>query len=138
MFDLVYTGYLDPLMDPLNILPENATVDERQDMSVKMCNSLDPEAKQIATQAQKAQENWSAAWVLEMIRIAKPGAPIIAENLDESICQNQGGWGGVDKAWWKTAISAYGFDIDPESIVIRPSGLKTMKKRYNILMRKNQ
>jgi hypothetical protein len=139
MFDLVYTGYIDPLMDPLNILPENATADERGNMSVQMCSSLDPEVKQISKQAQKAQEDWFAAWLLEMIRIAKPGAPIIAENIEESICQNQDGWGGVDKDWWKSAISVYGFDIDPESIVIRPSGFKgLMGKRYHVLMRKNQ
>lgn len=135
-FDLVYTGYLDPLLDPLNLLPFNATAEEQGCSSVERCNSELAQEKNISMQERKAQEDWTASWVLEMIRIAKPGAPVIVETIQQSICRYQRGWGGVDQVWWKTAILGYGLDVDPESIVLKPSGV--FKERYNVLMKKNK
>lgn len=138
MFDLVYTGYIDPILDPLNILPENTTQEEKSSFSARLCTSENPKDQETSRKEQTLQEEWFAAWALEMIRIAKPGVPIIAESLDESICTNLEGWGGVDKDWWKSAISVYGFDIDPESIVTKPAGFPgIMEKRYHVMMRKN-
>jgi hypothetical protein len=34
-----------------------------------------------AAEAQRIQEDWYAKWVEEMIRMAKPGAPIIVEQV---------------------------------------------------------
>jgi len=138
MFDLVYTGYIDPILDPLNILPENTTQEEKTSFSATLCVSVNPEDQQKSKKEQKLQEEWFASWAREMIRIAKPGVPIIAENLDESICTNPDGWGGVDKDWWKSAVSVYGFNVDPESVVTKPAGFPgLMEKRYHIMMRKN-
>jgi hypothetical protein len=80
-FDLVYTGYISPLFDPLrlnqstdeNFVQYNAYCEQAQD-SISHFGST-------AIMAQERQNDWYGAWVGEMIRIAKPGAPIIVEQV---------------------------------------------------------
>lgn len=73
-FDLVYTGYISPLFDPLLL---NQSTDENFAQYGAHCE----EDSQLAAKAQQRQNDWYAAWVGEMIRIAKPGAPVIVEQV---------------------------------------------------------
>lgn len=60
-FDLVYTGYISPL---------------KTDTTTNALLSF-----ALADQVQQIQNDWYGKWVGEMIRIAKPGAPIIVEQV---------------------------------------------------------
>ena len=85
-FDLVYTGYISPLFDPLhlnqsttdeNFVQYNAYCEQRQ-VSDRVGTTA---TSTLAEQAQQLQNDWYGKWVGEMIRIAKPGAPIIVEQV---------------------------------------------------------
>jgi hypothetical protein len=76
-----------------------------------------------------------------MIRIAKPGAPVIVEQVQEPFCKpprkSFPGEGGVAKTWWLGAIEKYQWDVDPQSIVITDDPIKDLDNiRYNIFMLK--
>jgi hypothetical protein len=89
-FDLVYTGYISPLFDPLhlnqsttneNFVQYNAYCEQQQHrgrIGTKINQSSSPT---LAEKAQQLQNDWYGKWVGEMIRIAKPGAPIIVEQV---------------------------------------------------------
>jgi hypothetical protein len=77
-FDLVYTGYIAPLVDPLGL---NKGSDENFSVYTAHCEQEDEESVQKRRDAQQRQNHWYAAWVQEMIRIARPGAPIIVEQV---------------------------------------------------------
>ena len=138
-FDFVYTGYIDPIVDPLHVLPASLTVEEKWAKDVKLCKSDDKKRQRLAKKAQKAQNEWFAGWVEHLIRIAKPGKVIAIESGAESLCTNPEDWGGVDKSWWKGAISTYRWDVDPTSLYfqdISPQG-NWKDTRYHVMMRKN-
>eukprot|EP00746_Dinoflagellata_sp_MGD_P033828 gnl/MRDRNA2_/MRDRNA2_180791_c0_seq1.p1 gnl/MRDRNA2_/MRDRNA2_180791_c0~~gnl/MRDRNA2_/MRDRNA2_180791_c0_seq1.p1 ORF type:complete len:286 (-),score=53.37 gnl/MRDRNA2_/MRDRNA2_180791_c0_seq1:408-1265(-) len=139
-FDFVYTGYIDPIQDPLNLLPSTMTASEKKKRAVGKYRSLDSELRELAQKEQSAQEDWYASWVTEMIRIAKPGKTIVIENNAESLWQDPGDWGGVDKNWWAVATSKYGWDVDPNSIVVRdmPRRKQWRQIRYHVMMQKNE
>ena len=131
-FDIVMTGYIDPIVDRLNL---NWTSKEYDNY----CHSDKEEYKNLMRQEQGIQEDWHASWAGEMIRIAKPGATIVVETGGRSRCRD-GGWGGVDTHWWAQAISKYKWDVDattmewmdfdPEQ---RHEGLRN---RYNVKFKK--
>merc|ERR1712094_112881 len=137
-FDFVYTGYIDPILDPLNLLPPMATAFQKRANAIKNCKSLNWEYQRVAQEDQLAQEEWYASWVTEMIRIAKPGKVIVIENSAESLCRQSDDWGGVDKEWWRMAVSKYAWDVDPWSIVVRdmPRRKEWKAFRYHVMMRK--
>ena len=83
---------------------------------------------------QTAVENWYAAWVSELIRITKPGKPIVVEQVSFPTCANKMDWGGVSKTWWKLAVAKYEWDVDEKSLVIKD----LLPNRYNVFMVKNQ
>lgn len=74
-------------------------------------------------------------WISEMIRIAKPGKPVIAEAVSDHICERSGEMGLVPRTFWKEAVAKYGWDVNPDSIVIENN--KALHWRYNVFMRKN-
>ena len=95
-FDLVYTGYISPLFDPLHL--NQSTTDETFVQYNAYCEQQQQQQQQkdtvdatlqinqtttlsLAEQAQQIQNDWYGKWVGEMIRIAKPGAPIIVEQV---------------------------------------------------------
>lgn len=138
-FDFVYTGYIDPIVDPLHHWPASLTVEEKWEKDVELCNSNDKGKQRLAKKAQKVQNEWFASWVEHLIRIAKPGKVIAVESGAESLCTNLEDWGGVDKSWWKGAISTYKWDVDPNSLYFQdvlPQG-NWMDTRYHVMMRKN-
>jgi hypothetical protein len=138
-FDLVYSGYITPLQDPLDIDPTDDWVKYDQ-----LCESLvnqhqkDWMGQIIWEKAVKKQHDWYGTWVAEMARIAKPGAPVIVEEVSLSYCTNQHDWGGVDETFWSRAAAdnSYSWNIDPESIEIVQDTLH--KKRYHVFMLKNK
>jgi SAM-dependent methyltransferase len=75
-FDLVYTGYISPLFDPLHL--NHSTTDENFVQYNSYCEQEDASFRHAA---QQRQNDWYGSWVGEMIRIAKPGAPIIVEQV---------------------------------------------------------
>lgn len=64
-----------------------------------------------------------------MIRIAKPGAPVIVEQVSYPFCEAQFDWGGVGQDFWATVE-----DIDPATIEFEDDRL--FRKRYHVFMRK--
>jgi hypothetical protein len=128
-FDLVYTGYLTP---------RNFKDQGSKSKHVKACDDPSSEALELRNQMQRADEDWNARWVGEMIRIAKPGKVVIIEHITPPLCDNScsGNWGGVAREWWSRAIEEYSWDIDPESIVIMSETTWPECDRYHLLMRR--
>jgi len=138
-FDVVFTGYITPLQDPLGIDPTDEW--EKYD---DICNSLN-QNKTTATDwmgealwkmVVQKQHDWYGKWVGEMARIAKPGAPIIVEQVSKSYCTNQYDWGGVDNYFWFQAATenTYDWNVDPSSIETVRDTLHS--DRYHVFMLK--
>jgi hypothetical protein len=133
-FDLVFTGYIAPMLDPLHL---DIDTDESLSHYRKLCKAEqgDWKGKLLSAIAQQKQEDWYGSWVGEMVRIAKPGAPVIVEQVSAPYCKLVSGWGGVDRSFWKQAVAKYNWDVDVDSIESEADVLFT--KRYHIFMRKN-
>lgn len=131
--DLVYTGYIDPLQDPLDLNGQ----DSDNSLSLKFCRNRDDEAlyEALAHKEQRAQEDWFAAWLGEMLRIVKPGGVVIVEEVARPQCKSHGDYGGVEKVWWAEAVLTYGWDVEPRSVQTEAS--KKDGSRYNVIMRRN-
>lgn len=146
-FDLVYTGYVTPLMDPLNLHPDAEYTRYNQICTAAAAASADKKSGTAAANAwmgetlteiiQQRQEDWYGTWVGEMARIAKRGAPVIVEQVSPSYCSATNDWGGVDRDFWKRHAEAdtYRWDVDPASIEIVKD--RIFKARYNVFMVKN-
>jgi hypothetical protein len=132
-FDLVFTGYISTLLDPLDI---RKGVKENFDQYEIICAGETWQDEKLGEVAQQRQNDWFGVWVGEMIRIAKPGAPIIVEQVSYPFCEALFDWGGVDQKYWTDyAIEEYGWDVDPLSIEFEDD--KLFRKRYHVFMRKN-
>ena len=136
-FDLVYTGYISPLLDPLNF---GLVMTADFDPYMSLCQNASVELWAEATLneiAQSRQNDWYGRWVAEMARIAKPGVPVIVEQVSQAYCDDFSDWGGVRKEWWKdmAAKNTYGWNVDPSSIVIAPD--EVFPNRYHVFMLKN-
>jgi hypothetical protein len=139
-FDLVYTGYVTPLLDPLTLHPEpdyaryNQICDTLDD--AKVPTNSDWMGEKLNEIIQQRQEDWYGTWVGEMARIAKPGGPVIVEQVSPSYCSARRDWGGVDRDYWARHAKAntYRWNVDPASIEIVKD--KIFKARYNVFMLK--
>jgi len=140
-FDLVFTGYIPPLQDPLEFKLSN--VDALWRKYAQICHPSNNRDQARKDQLQRLQEDWYAAWVSEMIRIAKPGAPVIVEQVSPSVCTDNEDWGGVDRQFWRAAtVQKYRWDVDPKSIEIQEdlslgSAKGEYESRYHVFMKKN-
>ena len=87
--------------------------------------------------AQQRQNDWYGDWVAEMARIAKPGVPVIVEQVSPTFCDNFLDWGGVKKEWWydMATNNTYGWNVDPTSIVMEDDTV--FNDRYHVFMLKN-
>ena len=107
-FDLVFTGYITPLLDPLNIVPRLET---KHDMDVAyhdICNNQHNQSNVALIQRmQQKQEEYYSKWVEEMIRIAQPGAPVIVESVSLPLCAALDDWGGVSREFWKARMALW-------------------------------
>jgi hypothetical protein len=132
-FDLSYTGYIEPLEDPLNIGKELGRELKFEDV----CNQENNWARnKLRILDQNAQEDWYAAWVKELVRITKRGKPIVIEEISLPMCENEYDWGGVKKDWWREAAIKYKWDVDVDSIYIEGLKKSDEDSRYNLFMRK--
>ena len=137
-FDLAYTGAVDVITDPLHLWPDLESSDEQCSKSAEFCNEEDPLLYAVAVREQKLQEDWHSAWIKELIRIAKPGALIVVEDVAFSVCSAQDipmdeGWGGVDPEWWLVAPYLYDWGIYVSSMRGHRSWYMN---RYNVSFRK--
>lgn len=125
-------------MDPLHF---NIGTSGNYDRYTNLCKS-DPtdhwaEAT-LNTIAQERQNDWYGNWVAEMARIAKPGVPVIVEQVSLPYCDAVFDWGGVRKEWWYDAVNnnTYGWNVDPSSLVIEDDTL--FNQRYHVFMLKHR
>ena len=136
-FDLVYTGYISPLADPLK-LADQFDIDEDEDLYgryTEYCEAKDDEDLHARAQrAQHYQEEWYASWASEMIRIAKPGAKIIVEQVSYPLCEALYDWGGVSQHFWKRAAGKYGWQVDADAFEYQDDTI--FRHRYHLMMRK--
>jgi hypothetical protein len=139
-FDLVYTGYISPLADPLR-LADQYDIDEDEDLYGRYTEYCEAKAKDgdddlhaRAQRAQHYQEKWYASWASEMIRIAKPGAKIIVEQVSYPLCEALYDWGGVSQHFWKRAADNYAWQVDPNTFEYQDDTI--FRHRYHLMMRK--
>jgi hypothetical protein len=148
-FNLVYTGYIEPMIDPIGILDveESKTYYERTtDIVNLLCGSEGGfyeqqtwwAAQRVAYEYELAQEEWFAKWVHELIRIAKKDAPIIIENVPPRLCDHTTDvrFSGVAKEFWKNGVEKYGWDVSEISVTIVDKTYPH-EGRYNVWMRRN-
>eukprot|EP00555_Chaetoceros_dichaeta_P001798 CAMPEP_0198277732 /NCGR_PEP_ID=MMETSP1447-20131203/66007_1 /TAXON_ID=420782 /ORGANISM="Chaetoceros dichaeta, Strain CCMP1751" /LENGTH=444 /DNA_ID=CAMNT_0043972775 /DNA_START=53 /DNA_END=1387 /DNA_ORIENTATION=+ len=134
-FDLAYTGYIEAITDPYNIFDTDDGYSASDLCKAKIENGDWAKAKLVDID-QAAQEEWYAKWVSELVRIVKPGKPVIIENVARPLCDDVNDWGGVSKKWWKLAVSKYKWDIDVDSIITKELS-PGREHRYHVSMRKN-
>jgi hypothetical protein len=121
------------LFDPLGIKGQYSG--ELKAYYKGLCKNKDLTSTKLLELAQERQDDHVGQWIKEMIRIAKPGKPVIAELLSPHVCDPNDLMGLVPRSFWKSAVDKYEWNIDPGSIVIETS--KLMDTRYNVFMRKN-
>jgi SAM-dependent methyltransferase len=135
-FDLVYTGYITPINDPLHL--NKGDVNENIKLYREACKGKDWQSIKLTELAQRTQEDFYGRWVEEMTRIAKPDKPVIIEQVSMPVCDEVFDWGGVAKEWWNNVSthSRYGWDVDPNSIEMEKDTI--YRNRYHVFMRKNR
>lgn len=130
-FDLVFTGYITPLTDPLHISHQHDTPRDVERAYQAICeNKTNPELVQ---QMQQAQEEFFGQWVTEMIRLARPGAPVIVEQVSLPLCEAYYDWGGVPREFWNASIANW--PVDDTSLLFENDTI--MRGRYHVFFRKN-
>jgi hypothetical protein len=125
--------FASPLFDPLGV--EGKYSGTLLDFYKGLCEDKGSKSASLLELAQAKQDDHVGQWIKEMIRIAKPGKPVIAEMISPHVCEPNDLMGLVPQSFWKSSVEKYGWDIDPESIVIEPC--KLIDSRYNVFMRKN-
>jgi hypothetical protein len=121
------------LLDPLDL---DMGVKKNYERYESLCEGEIWQDKKLNEIAQQRQNDWFGLWVSEMVRIAKPGAPVIVEQVSYPFCEAYFDWGGVSQAFWTNyAIKKYGWDVDPASIEFEDD--RIFRKRYHVFMRKN-
>ena len=132
-FDLVFTGYVTPNDDPLDL---KLGKDQNYRHLEQVCKRRG-DWRNVALHriAQARQEQWFGQWVSELVRIAKRGSPVIVEQVSPPFCEAMHDWGGVSRSFWKEAIDRYGWDVDPSSLEFGDD--HAFSTRYHVFMRKN-
>lgn len=135
-FDFVYTGFISPIMDVLDI---DHRWQGNRGYLLDLCEKrvTDWKARKLSDIAQQKQNDWHAKWVSELVRIAKPGKSIAIEQVNSPFCEDRNDFGGVAKEWWRSAVKEYEWDVDPDSIVFQDDTIYPKYKRYHVYMRKN-
>jgi len=137
-FDLVYTGYISDLLDPLEF---NLAEKENEQRYQQLCrrsrppNDKDWRIEKLLDIVEQRQNDWHGKWVSEMIRIAKPGKVIIVEQQVKSQCgSHRPNIFGLSQEWWRSAIQKYQWDVEPDSLDFEDDQI--FYGRYEVLMRK--
>ena len=134
-FDLVYTGYISPLLDPIQLGLGNLDVNFVKYKRLCLAAVKDENAKKLILMGQEKQDSFYAKWVGEMVRIAKPGSAVIVEQVSYPFCEEFLDWGGVNQEWWLPCIENYGWDVDPTSLAFENDTI--FRHRYHVFLRKN-
>jgi len=94
--------------------------------------------KKLQSIAEQRQRDWYGNWVSEMARIAKPGVPVIIEQISVPYCTVMTDWDGVEKDFWYTAAkeNTYNWNIDPDSIEMMDDTI--FPYRYHVFMLKKE
>ena len=163
-FDLVFTGYISTLRDPLGwysdivtllqskhnkhntnnvsstVPPPHPTPHEiEQALDARymtLCKSTDWKSRTLLQVAQERQNNYHAQWILEMIRIVKDGQPIIVESITGWECQQNPNVFGLLPSWWSTAIGQYEWPVDPTSLTVQNDTV--IPNRYHVFLKKKR
>lgn len=127
-------GSVSPLEDPLDIGGNHTDIFNKYQ---QVCDAVDWEGQKLKELAQAAQEDWYGGSVREMARLAKPGSPVIVEQVSKRNCDSNFGRGGVSEDWWRMAArnNTYNWNINPDSVVIEVAPL--YDDRYHVFMLKN-
>uniref|UniRef100_A0A7S4VPU6 Methyltransferase domain-containing protein n=1 Tax=Ditylum brightwellii TaxID=49249 RepID=A0A7S4VPU6_9STRA len=114
-FDIVMTGSIDVIDDPLHLGVSDGEEHRR------WCTSKSKVKQTSMKEEQKEINRWFALWASQMISLVKSGGIVIIEANSKPRCE-VGAWGGVSKEWWAQAIQEYEWDtqlgIDPASLEI--------------------
>lgn len=135
-FDLVYTGYLSYLDDPVGF---NKSMEENRRRTSMLCrsDSTDWRDERLLQLGEEVQGKWISTWMTEMIRIAKPGQPVIVEQMRRpGPCHGYRNVRGISEAWWGPAIEHFGWGVDPASLEFEDDTL--YGDRYHVKMRKKR
>jgi len=136
-------GFGSPKFDPLDFEtghPEMADdeVYERLDILCKDDAQGDWKGQMLNRIAQSRQNDWYGAWIGEMARIVKPGAPVIVEQVEWPYCNNDGSWGGVTQDFFRDAVvnDTYSWNVKPDSLQFEEDMI--FGKRYHVFMLKEE
>jgi hypothetical protein len=103
--------------------------------SYKICERQPHEVHRM----RELQEAWYNAWVVEMVRICKPGGKIIVEEVSRPICQiGTDDFDGVDPSFWERGIAERWTTINATSLVFKDSHLLSYGDRYHVAMTKQK
>lgn len=140
-FDIVFTGFITPLEDPLQFkdLVSGEEEEELRDAYARLCHEASKEGGDSDEQRrvhllQQRQNDWYATWVKEMLRLAKPGAVVGVEMITYPLCEDLDEGGGLDHNFWRRGVRE-DWDVDPASLVIWEAH-SMPGRRYHVLMRK--
>lgn len=135
-FDVAYSGYVDPLDDPLDIgkSVEHSRKYEELCSIAQLDQSSDWYKMKLANLAQEIQEEWYGLWVSELVRITKPGGTIILENNAQPYCDDELDWGGVKRSFWSKAKAKYEWDVDEKFIQFADSAEAVDHDHYHVAM----
>ena len=135
-FDVVFTGYISPVWDPLGYGDHWRKKAKSVCKDAQNINSPYREyAMRQLKQMDAIQEDWYKTWVGEMIRIAKPGAKVVVEQVSRPFCDSVEDFGGVDPEFWKRQVQTEAWPIEKGSLDFAKETLLLMN-RYHVAMRK--
>lgn len=105
-----------------------------------LCQTSDEDWKgtKLQEMAQNLQNNWYGTWISEMTRVAKPGVPVIIEQVSQEYCSAAFDWGGVSKQWFTDSVvnNTYGWNIQPDSLEFEDDII--FRERYHVFMLKKE
>ncbi|KAL7569841.1 hypothetical protein ACA910_008510 [Epithemia clementina (nom. ined.)] len=130
-FDLVFASRMHPLVNPLEFQGDRAEIERQYHSLCSVASSR--EQKQLLDRYQLRQDEWYLKWTKEMIRIAKPGAPVILEQVSLPLCQNRFDFGGVLPLFWNSTPAITSL-VEVSSIRLTPD--KLVQPRYHVFMLK--
>uniref|UniRef100_A0A7S2W9F6 Methyltransferase domain-containing protein n=1 Tax=Eucampia antarctica TaxID=49252 RepID=A0A7S2W9F6_9STRA len=139
-FHLAYSGYVDPLDNPLDFEKSGSEqkYDDLCDSAIKQHDDEHWQEPELARLAQDIQNDWYGLWVSELVRITKPGGTIAIEDIAPPYCQDRADWGGVTREWWIDANKRYDWGIETGSFFFADSDEALKGKRYHVVMTKQK
>jgi SAM-dependent methyltransferase len=144
-FDFVFSSRISAQPDPWEDVFDDDhhapadVVARRREICSKKGTKGEWKSAALYEAAQEREMAWYGKWVSEMVRIAKPGVPVVIEQVSDPFCDAQvmDEWGGgVSRTFWHDAITHYNWDVDPESLDIESDSLFPDSRRYHVFMRK--